>query len=335
MKNKYTIIDIDKDTNYDEWLNFRLSGIGASEIGTILGLNPYKSSTELFYQKLKMIPIKQEENMAMFFGNRLESFVANMWEYYDGTPESLITNFNEDKRLRCAKPIPGYVLNSEYPHMFFSPDRVIVKDPDEPVVKTVKGEFQLIHDNIDGILEIKTISGFASKQWESGLPPSYVIQLTAYMMGLDCSYGEIALLEDGRNLWTVRIDRSATLERQIIEATQEFTDRVNAAKSDMPNVQLYEPEPDGTQAYEQFVNKRYANSEAKTLVGDDEMYTLAMAHKQEMEHMKILEGNVREYSNAIKAIMKEHEMLDFGSRGKIVWRTDARGIRSLRNQIKE
>ncbi len=55
------LINIDKDSNYDEWLAFRQNGLGASDIGTLMGLNPYKSKIELFYQKVGVIPIKQDE----------------------------------------------------------------------------------------------------------------------------------------------------------------------------------------------------------------------------------------------------------------------------------
>ena len=43
------LINIDKDKNYEEWLAFRQTGLGASDIGTLMGLNPYKSKIELFF----------------------------------------------------------------------------------------------------------------------------------------------------------------------------------------------------------------------------------------------------------------------------------------------
>ena len=45
------LINIDKETNYDEWLSFRQTGLGASDVGTLMGLNPYKS-------KMKPLPLK-------------------------------------------------------------------------------------------------------------------------------------------------------------------------------------------------------------------------------------------------------------------------------------
>ena len=116
---KFKVINIDKETDYEGWLNFRLCGVGASEVGTLLGLNPYKSKIELFYQKLGVIPLKQDENLAMFYGSRLEDFVASMWQYYDDSAESVITNYNMEVKKRFCKPVSGYILNSDYPNLFF------------------------------------------------------------------------------------------------------------------------------------------------------------------------------------------------------------------------
>lgn len=54
-----------------EWLEQRQSGIGGSEIASILGLSPYKSAVTLFYEKLGLIDPKPS-TMAMRLGNLLE-----------------------------------------------------------------------------------------------------------------------------------------------------------------------------------------------------------------------------------------------------------------------
>jgi predicted phage-related endonuclease len=213
--------------------------------------------------------------------------------------------------------------------MFFSPDRLIVSKDTDKVIYNNK----LIAKNITGILEIKTISGFASKQWEGGIPPSYIIQVTAYMIGLEQQYAEIALFEDGRKFNVLPVHRNEALVEKILSEVQDFTDRVNAAKGDMANVHLYEPEPDGTQAFEQFLNKKYALSQDKTMQGNKELLELAVRHKMAADELKQKESEVREYTNMLKNCMKEFEAIDFGSSGKVVWKTDSRGIRAMRNNI--
>ncbi len=326
------LINIDKDTNLDEWLAFRTNGLGASDIGTLMGLNPYKSKIELFYQKLGLIPIKQDENIPMFYGNRLEEFVANMWEYYDGEDaESVIRNYNEGTKIRHCRSVSGYIVNSDYPHLFLSPDRIIVSSETDKLIYGGK----LIRKNFKGVLEVKTINGFASKQWEAGIPPSYVTQLQTYLFGLEIEYGEIVFLEDGRKLWSIPMELNINLRDQIVSTMNEFMDRIAAAKADIENVHLYEPEPDGTEAFEKFLNSKYSDSESKTLQGTDEMFQIAVRHKVLSSEIKEMESQSRECSNLLKNYMKEHEAIDFGEeKGKISWRTDNRGIRSLRNNIK-
>ena len=43
---KLEIVQISKDEQYQEWLKFRENGLGASEIGTLMGVNSWKSRSE-------------------------------------------------------------------------------------------------------------------------------------------------------------------------------------------------------------------------------------------------------------------------------------------------
>lgn len=324
-------VNIPKE-DYDAWLDFRINGIGASEVGTILGLNPYKSSAELFYQKIGKIPQKIEENLAMFMGNRLESVVGDLWEYYDEDEATFIKNYNTGVKSRHYETIEGYLVNDKYPQLFFSPDGLI-KNDSKLEAYSVDGE-EVIFNNLKGILEIKTISGFASKQWEGGVPPSYVVQIMTYMLGLGVDYGEIVFFEDGRKLTVIELSRNESICEQIVEKTTEFWERVVTAREDMENCELYEPEPEGTTAYESFLNKKYSNSESKTIQGTDEHYQWAHMHKMLLDEAKQKEAESLEYSNKIKNLMKDHDTIDFGTGGKVTWKSNARGYRTFKNSIK-
>jgi putative phage-type endonuclease len=327
------LMNIDKEKDYDAWLNHRNSGIGASEVGTILGLNPYKSSAELFYQKIGKIPQKVEENIAMFMGSRMEPLVASLWEYYHEEESEMIKNFNNGVKTRHCTEIIGYLVNDKYPHLFFSPDRLIIDNPKKEAFQ-IENDI-VTFDNVKGILEIKTISGFASKQWEGGIPPSYVTQLMTYMLGLEKQYGEIVFLEDGRKISVIEMSYNESIASQIIEKTTEFWNRVQGALSDMENCELYEPDPDGTEAYSSFLDKKYSQSDSTTIKGTDEMYELAHKHKGIMEEIKDAEYEARECSNRIKDFMGEAECMDFGTAGKVTWKSTARGNRLFKNSIKQ
>ena len=61
----------------EQWLGFRKRGIGASEVGAIMGLSQYKSNVELFYDKIGQGLGFSVENIAMFMGTELEQFIAH------------------------------------------------------------------------------------------------------------------------------------------------------------------------------------------------------------------------------------------------------------------
>lgn len=94
----------------EEWLKYRESGIGSSEVATIVGLNPWESPYQLWRRKLGLDPAKQE-NFAMKAGHYLEDAVAQFW--HDETGCEIIK--------RSA--IDWLIINTEKPYMRVSPDR--------------------------------------------------------------------------------------------------------------------------------------------------------------------------------------------------------------------
>lgn len=62
----------------EEWLQNRSKGIGASEAGTILGLNPFETPYQLWRRKKGIDPPKTE-NFAMVAGHILEDAVAQFF----------------------------------------------------------------------------------------------------------------------------------------------------------------------------------------------------------------------------------------------------------------
>ncbi len=330
-----SLIKIDKDLNYQEWLDFRNNGIGASEVGTIMGLNPWKSSIELYYQKLGMIPQKLEENMAMFMGNLLEDHVASMWEHWENDSTGMISNYRAGRTHRRALKVPGYLVNSDFPNLFFSPDRLML-----PSDHSKRGVFYKHFVNLEavqGVLEIKTISGWAAKQWDGGIPPSYVVQIMTYMLGLGLSYGELASLQDGRDLSILPITFSDEIAEEIIIKTDEFWDRVlkgREALANGGNPDEFVPPPDGTEAYAAFLNKRYEVDDTKIAPPDPAILESARKAIRLAEEIKAIEYEKTELENEIKLKMADSYMVDFGDHGKITWRADKNGKRTFRNLVK-
>ena len=60
----------------EQWLGFRKRGIGASEVGYIMGLSPYKSNVELFYEKLSANIMQNADSVPTFMGKYMEAVIT-------------------------------------------------------------------------------------------------------------------------------------------------------------------------------------------------------------------------------------------------------------------
>lgn len=116
---------------HDEWLDARRSGIGSSEVGTILCLNPFETPYQLWHRKKGLDPDKSQ-NFAMRAGHYLEDAVSRF--YADETGKDIIKASAGDWLVR----------SDSHPYMQVSPDRTF----------WIPGE-KHSNDN-KGILECKT-----------------------------------------------------------------------------------------------------------------------------------------------------------------------------------
>ena len=107
----------------EQWLGFRKCGLGASEVGAVMGLSQYKSNVELFYDKIGQGLGFSVENIAMFMGTELEQFIANIWQFWDGTEAGMIENFRTQNKVRKMQRVNAYIQNPKFPWLFVSLDR--------------------------------------------------------------------------------------------------------------------------------------------------------------------------------------------------------------------
>ncbi|MCR5697799.1 MAG: YqaJ viral recombinase family protein [Marinilabiliaceae bacterium] len=97
--------------NRAEWLAARTQGIGASEVSSILGLNPFETPYMLWRRKMGLETPKQE-TIAMRDGHFLEGAVA---DYFGSVTNSqILKNSAED----------FIIMNNERKYLRVSPDRL-------------------------------------------------------------------------------------------------------------------------------------------------------------------------------------------------------------------
>ena len=334
----------------DAWFEFRKNGIGGSEITTVLGLNKYDTVTRTFYEKIGAIEPRKIDNSKMFFGRYMEDKIAELWEFYDGTPDGYIENFKNGKIIRKCRNINGYVVNPAYPWLFASLDRVM----------NISGGINLLTGeklSTEAVLEVKTLSYWSSQMWADGIPISYLLQVHVYMIILECDYAELAILKDGNEFMVEKIQRDEALCEKIIDISKSFwyklvvpAKEAQAKKKEAEMVgnigemekyeaviQQLEPEPDHSDAYTAFMSEKFLKEREK-VDGNMELYSLAKKDKM----LNALKGVIDDERTGIKNVFVKEltlagaEMVDFGRLGSIDW-SERKGAKSrtFNNRIKE
>lgn len=147
------------DMSHEQWLDERKKSIGGSEIGAILGMNPWQSAYSLWAERTGRIP-GFDGNLQTKLGSFLEEFVAKLFEEESG------------KKVQRTNYI---YRNDKYPGLHASPDRLLV------------GE--------DAGLEIKTTSAYNSGKFRGvEFPQQYYAQAVQYMAVTERRQWYIAVL---------------------------------------------------------------------------------------------------------------------------------------------
>jgi putative phage-type endonuclease len=293
--------------------------LGGSDASTILGKNPWKSKVKLFYEAVGVSNQKSIQNESMFHGTHLEDYVADKWQYFDGTEDGLITNFESKVKVKKAIKQKATIINPDFDHMFANVDRIITRHPNR------KGR---------GILEVKTISDRYSDMWEAGIPPQYYFQMQHYLIVMDLRWGEFVWLKGGNKLNTLLVDEDFEIQQRIVQESRIFYHLVNDARAEIAKLKFptnneilsvasrYEPEADGTDDLSEYMNERHRNRPTDNqIIGGPEQTDDAIQYKR----YKSLESKVAErktyYANKIKSYMdarSANEMVI--ENGKVSWK---------------
>lgn len=323
--------------NRDAWLGYRHSGVGASEVGAILGLDDYTSSLELFYYKIGDAPKFDVEGMAQFMGREQEDLIARLWQYWDGDEATMIENFRQGRIVRKCQRVNAFMRNPKYPWLYVSLDRKINRHGN-------KGE---------GSLELKTISGWEADKWEAGLPPKYVTQVQTQLTVGEFDYGEMAILQDGRHMNVLPFDLNANISQMIVDGTKKFWDNVLAARKlvnekYLAMVQFNQrrvdectheidelaPPPDGTLVYAKFLSEKHNKPSKHERRGTPQELLWAQQLVQFSDKLTSAMEDKLQAENNLKAAMRDVEILDFGLEGRVYWTTSPSGRRYFSNKVR-
>lgn len=173
----YEIIRIQGSSADDisrRWRERRKLGIGGSDAGAIIGVNPYRSPLAVWCDKTGRSD-DIEPNEFMEWGNRLEAIVTA--KFAEIHPDMLVHRVN------------GMIVSRERPWQFANIDRRIREA-----------------DGSSAVLEVKTAGALNADHWKSGPPPTYVAQVTHYLAVTGWQRGYIAVLIGGNDYreYTIR-----------------------------------------------------------------------------------------------------------------------------------
>lgn len=260
-----------KDMPREEWLALRKQGIGGSDAGAICGLNPYVSPMDVFVGKTSESLPEDTDNEAMREGRDLEDYVAG--------------RFSEAAGLKVRRANVMYA-SREHPFMIADVDRLVVGK----------------EDGLVG-LECKTASPYSADKWKEGaVPAHYLAQCHHYMAVLGASAWYIAVLIYGREFKYVRIERDEEIIRNLVQIEQDFWEN-HVLKNVMP-------EPDGTEATDQFINSYFVQSRellSKPLIGFDEK----LSRREEIAVlMEKLTQEKRKIEQEVKTYLEEAEIAE-------------------------
>lgn len=186
-------------TTHEEWLRKRRSGIGASDAGTIIGVNNWKSNVDLFREKTG----EQEA------------------EDISDKPQVKLGH-DEEPLIRELFALE----NTEYLVEYESPYKMIFHDTYNFLFCTPDGELTERATDRKGILEIKTTEIQRSSQWrewENQIPQTYYAQICHQLLATGWEFAVLKARIRYRKDGDLRIaERQYKIEREEVQTDMDY-----------------------------------------------------------------------------------------------------------------
>ena len=163
--------------------------VGGSDVGSIMGVNPWKSAYELYLEKSKLIERENlDDKLQIKLGHKMEQVVAELYE--EETNEKVQLS---NKSYKCK----------EYPFL--------VGHIDRKVIGKKKG------------LEIKTTSSYNKTDYADGeVPPYHYYQCMFYMMLTGMHDWDLATLRDNHSFYITHIEWNEEIAQDMLNKIVHF-----------------------------------------------------------------------------------------------------------------
>lgn len=283
-------------SNRENWLTARRTGIGGSDVASVLGLNPWRTPYDLWMDKTGQVP-HGEENAAMHFGTILEQVVADEFVLRTGK------KVRRDNQMHRTGKDSFQIANL---------DRVVV------------GE--------DAILECKTANAFRADDWgesqedeiianqvvtEHKIPLYYETQIQWYMGVCQKSKAYLAVLIGGQDFRIYCIAFNQTIYASLVEKCQAFW-----FENVVANVA---PKPINIED----VKKLYAKDNGEMLEASNEIATAIGEYKTKASQVKSLKKELDSLQNIICTALGEAQGFLIGGQIAATYKTCQRKAYSV------
>lgn len=272
--------------NRQEWLSGRNDGIGASEAGTVLGLNPFETPYQLWRRK-KGLDAPKQETFAMRAGHYLEDAVARF--YADATQCRIIRNTAEDFSI----------INPEKPFLRVSPDRLYWPDGARH------------NEENKCVLECKTTQKEVD---EDSVPKHWFCQLQMNMGVAELSRGALAWLTMGRKFGYKEMDFVPDFYGWLVEEVERFwTDYI-----------VGDQEPPA-QSVQDVLLKYDRHTDGKTVEVGVEVLEACKELKNVKTTLSELEADKAALEERIKVAFGDAEAISYGGQTLATWKAPKPG----------
>lgn len=264
-----------------EWLEYRKSGIGSSEVATIVGLNPWETPYQLWRRKMGVDEPKNE-TFAMKAGHYLEDAVAQFWK--DETGCEIIKRSAGDWLIK----------SNEKPYLQVSPDRTY----------WLSG---MPHSSQNkGILECKTTQMSIDSD---DLPKHWFCQVQ-YQLGVaELKEGSLAWLCSGREFGYKNLAFVPDFYGWLVEEVDKFwTDNILGKK-----------EPEATNVQD-ILLKFNRHTDGKIIEVNDDIFKAYESLKDVKKELADLTDRKNELEDKIKLGFGDAEAISYGGQTLATWK---------------
>jgi putative phage-type endonuclease len=287
------------DAPRDEWLAARRTGIGSSDIASLLGLTSYASPYSLWVDKVMGIADDLDvDDGPLYWGRILEDPIAEHFARRNGV---IVRR-------------PGLLGHHEIPWMLATPDREVV-DPDT-------GETL-------ALLEVKTASAFRDLDWEgdnpddpdveSRAPEIAVIQLQWQLGVRGLERGWIAGLVGGHRYHQIEYTRDDELIDALVEVARAFWAHVESGER---------PPADGHPATTAALRELYRDADDSSVLVDPGIVLPLLRERRDAKAgLADAKARASAAENQLKELIGTHTAAVSDGAPLYTWRPDVNGRR--------